>query len=286
MLRSLLLLIPVLAACSPDLRIEAVSTHRDFGSPVVRLDVVNVGSRPAAAEVHVLANDLTELPLGTWRQTTPVIPSGQRHTVEQPLDADDDGNITVVHAIRTIHLSVRALDGRRDGNLDDNRRTIDPGGHIIDGVTDIAFDDRRVTRLRGIEINAATAGMIGCPAGYYQLFEARASRDRSARCIGFAFARGLPGTAPHRLDPFVFSEFILDDRTAETITLVATDLHGNRLEIRIACRPECDDVYDARLNGVPVRVSTQDPATLDIRTCGWSDEPAFGPIRSDLIVLP
>jgi hypothetical protein len=280
------------AGCSTDLALECVSIRpaeveipaRDIhvGDRLLRFDIINHRGSDVPATITATERYQNQAATRSWQRTTAPIPAGGRIAVIEVLGRHDDPLAQPAadpgeHTLLDIELSIAPAGKARDADNSNNRRLIDPGGQTLEGPPDTVFDEFVPSRLRGIKIGVGASARLGVPIGYYRLFEARNSSHPGVRCIAFVPTTGFPVIAVQRLDPWVFSEFIIDDRSPEAISIAACDLQGHRLTLRLACRPECDIVLEAQIDDERIGVTTQDDANR-LNTCDLDEEPDWGPV--------
>ncbi|MCA9296832.1 MAG: hypothetical protein KC983_09945, partial [Phycisphaerales bacterium] len=282
--------------CSADLALECVSIRpadveipaRDIhvGDRILRCDVVNHRGTATPATLTTTERSLNGESTHIWTRTTAAIPAGGRISLVEVLGRTEPSDpVQEPPTLLDVELAVAPTGPAKDTDRSNNRRVVDPGGRTLEGPPDIVFDEFVPSRLRGIEISTRASTQLGVPAGYYRLFEARNTARPEARCIAFVPTTGFPVIAVQRLDPWVFSEFVIDDRSPEAISIAACDLQGHRLTMRIACRPECDSVLEAHIDDERIGITTQDSANR-LNTCDVAEEPIWGPVHRDPDALP
>jgi len=278
-----LLAVALLVACTPDLGIEAVAidaaTSADPvhdiapGDRVLRYSVVHRRGEAATAVVTRTERRRGDGNTIRLEQSFGRLDAGDRVNVTTRLGGADGASAA---DLLSITLEVRSADHDEDANPTDNRRLLGPDGGTIEGPADIVFDTYIPSRLRGILIDRAASARLGLPAGYYRLFEARNADQPHERCIAFVPTGGFPRIAMQRLDPWVFSEFVIAERSPETLAISAFDLQGYQIRLRISFRAECDVVHEAWIDDVPVRITTSNEQGA-LHTCDLDTEPRWGP---------
>jgi hypothetical protein len=137
--------------------------------------------------------------------------------------------------------------------------------------------------LRGVQIDDATAAMLGLAAGgYFQLTEFRVSAMPSDHVIALEVVTlyatcvdPAKSKIPAACDPWVFSQFSSYAYDASHYAATVSDYAGHTLAFDISFGASCNTVTQSTLDGLPVALTTETYTTSVFDTCGWASEPAF-----------
>lgn len=151
-----------------------------------------------------------------------------------------------------------------------------------EGPNGVTYSESLATVLRGVLIGKDEAELLGIPDGYYRMGEYRCWEDTSLEATSVEITTSFGECAtetgsrtPAEHDEFVFSIFHEWEYDADGTSASLEDTHGHELVYEIWFEQTCKEVSLASLDGVAVRMSTQNHGTSALDTCGWVGEPEF-----------